>query len=63
MVGTMEMPDGFKYKDVFLRGKPHHGKFDYFLARHPKMSIEHRAKIFSPYESLKGFRELINSQG
>ena len=55
----MEMPSGFKYQDVFLEGKPRHDRFDSFSARHPKMSLDRRAKIFAPFDALEGFSERI----
>ncbi len=54
-VGLMRMPDDFKYRDVFLRGKPQHKKYDSFSLRHPKMDTGKRAKIFSPFDALRGF--------
>ena len=53
------IPDGFRYREVFLRGKPHHERFDDFDAKHPKMSRGKRAKIFAPYDALKGFSEAV----
>ena len=56
-VGNIDPPEDFEYKDVFRRGRPHHEKFDDFYKRHPFMSISKRAKIFSPFDALKGFNE------
>lgn len=61
-VGVMEMPADFRYRDVFLKGKPRHEGFDYFLARHPKMEQGKRAKIFSPFDALKGFSEAVSAK-
>ena len=62
-IGVMTMPSGFKYRDVFLKGKPMHGPADRFLLKHPAMDVGHRAKIFSPFDALKGFSEAITREG
>ena len=41
----MEMPADFRYREVFLRGKPQHDRFDLFRARHPSMDVGRRAKM------------------
>lgn len=61
-IGVMAMPVDFPYRDVFLRGKPKHDRFDVFSSRHPKMNLGRRAKIFSPFDALKGFNEAISSK-
>ena len=61
-IGETKMPINFKYKDIFLRGKPMHDKYDAFSIRHPKMSAAHRAKIFSPFDALKGFSEAVSAK-
>ena len=61
-VGYMPMPLDFKYKSVFLRGRPRHQKTDDFRIRHPPMSPSHWAKIFSPFDALDGFDEAIRSK-
>lgn len=53
------MPEGFPYREVFLRGKPQHGRFDDFNAKHPMMPCGKRAKIFAPFDALKGFNEAV----
>ena len=58
-IGVMAMPADFPYRDVFLKGKPRHDRFDRFSARHPKMPAGRRAKIFAPFDALKGFSEAI----
>ena len=58
-VGYMSMPDGFRYREVFMKGKPQHEMFDKFSVRHPKMDVGKRAKIFAPFDALKGFNEAI----
>ena len=62
VIGAMAMPVDFPYRDVFLRGKPQHDRFDQFSARHPKMTTGRRAKIFSPFDALKGFSDAISSK-
>lgn len=61
-VGYMTMPAEFPYRDVFLIGKPQHDRFDLFSAKHPKMDVGHRAKIFAPFDALKGFSEAVASK-
>ena len=54
-IGMMTMPAGFKYREVFLKGKPRHDRMDAFRIRHPKMDVGKRAKIFAPFDALRGF--------
>ena len=61
-IGVMAMPVDFRYRDVFLKGKPQHDRFDLFRIRHPSMDVGRRAKIFSPFDALKGFNEAIVSK-
>lgn len=61
-IGVMAMPADFRYREVFLKGKPQHDRFDLFRARHPSMDVGRRAKIFSPFDALKGFNEAIASK-
>ena len=56
------MPADFGYREVFLRGKPKHERLDPFSVRHPKMDVGHRAKIFAPFDALKGFDEALAAQ-
>lgn len=58
-VGRMAMPEKFRYRDVFLLGKPQHNRYDCFFVKHPPMNVGRRAKIFSPFDALKGFNEAI----
>ncbi|MCR4924293.1 MAG: hypothetical protein K5931_09845 [Lachnospiraceae bacterium] len=58
-----KMPSSFRYKDVFLKGKPKHDRTDSFSIKHPAMDLGRRAKIFSPFDALKGFSdELARSE-
>jgi hypothetical protein len=61
-IGVMAMPANFRYRRVFLAGKPQHDRFDMFRIRHPSMDVGRRAKIFSPFDALKGFNEAIASK-
>ena len=56
------IPKGFRYSEVLRRGKPVHEKFDSFSIKHPSMPLEKRAKIFSPFDALKGFNEAISAK-
>lgn len=58
-IGDIPMPPGFRYKEIFLRGKPRHDKTDAFRIRHPSMDAGRRAKIFAPFDALKGFDEAV----
>ena len=62
ILGYMPVPMNFKYMDAFLKGRPRHEKFDPFWRKHPTMDCGHRAKIFSPFDALKGFDEAIGSK-
>lgn len=59
---NITIPKGFRYSEVLRRGKPIHEKFDSFSIKHPSMPLEKRAKIFSPFDALKGFNEAISSK-
>lgn len=61
MLGFMSMPEGFRYQEIVRRGKPRHPIDDSFWQRHPQMKPEKRAKIFSPFDALKGLREEMES--
>ena len=61
MLGYMLMPEGFRYQETARRGKPRHPIDDVFWLRHPQMKPEKRAKIFSPFDALKGLREEMES--
>lgn len=60
---VLETPSNFRYREVFLKGKPKHDKTDSFSIKHPAMDLRRRAKIFSPFDALKGFSdELAKSE-
>ncbi|MBE5912361.1 hypothetical protein [Pseudobutyrivibrio sp.] len=50
-----------RYRKVYEKGKPKHSPFDDFSIKHPAMDLSRRAKIFSPFDALKGFNEEIAS--
>ena len=58
-IGQMPMPPGFRYAKTAVRGRPRHEKFDEFYMKHPTMNVGKRAKIFSPFDALKGFNETV----
>ena len=62
MVGYMPMPANFQYADVLHRGQPRHERFDLFRLRHPSMDTGKRAKIFAPFDALKGFNDAISAK-
>ena len=62
ILGYMPVPKDFKYMDAFLKGRPRHEEYDAFWLKHPKMDPGHRAKIFAPFDALKGFDESISSK-
>ena len=61
-IGAMQMPKDFRYKKVFMKGMPVHEKWDSFRIKHPAMPTSRWAKIFSPFDALKGFDEAIGSK-
>ena len=56
------MPAGFRYAKVLSRGKPEHKGSDPFRLKHPPMDLGRRAKIFAPFDALKGFREAVTAK-
>ena len=58
-IGKMAMPEFFPYRDVYLKGRPQHDKYDPFRIKHPQMPNSRRAKIFSPFDALRGFNEAV----
>ena len=61
-VGDMHMPGDFRHRDAFDRGRPEHDPYDPFSIRHPRMDVGHRAKIFAPFDALRGFGEAVASK-
>ena len=62
MTAVMSMPADFKYRDVFLLGRPKHQRFDAYWRKHPTMDPGHRAKLFSPFAALAGFDDEIDGK-
>ena len=58
-LGYMPMPANFPYMDVALKGRPVHKPFDPFWCKHPPMPASRWAKIFAPFDALKGFSEAV----
>jgi hypothetical protein len=56
-INNPQLSDSFKYRSVLEKGKPVHDKYDSFSIKHPAMDLSRRAKIFSPFDALKGFNE------
>jgi len=56
------LPDGFRYRSAFLHGRPCHTAFDAFSLKHPPMDTERRAKIFAPFDALRGFSDAISEK-
>ena len=61
-VGDIPMPPAFRYREIFLRGKPRHAKTDPFRIRHPSMDLGRRAKLFAPFDALKGFGDAVSAK-
>lgn len=61
-INTSSLPSSFRYRTVYEKGKPVHDPSDSFSIRHPPMELSRRAKIFAPFDALKGFREAIGSK-
>lgn len=61
-IGYMPMPPGFKYRDVLKKGRPQHDRLSLFRLKHPQMPCSRRAKIFAPFDALRGFNEAVASK-
>ena len=51
-----------RYTKAYARGRPHHVEYDAFWLQHPFMPSGHKAKIFAPFDALKGYDECIASK-
>ena len=58
----MSMPADFHHLALLQQGRPRHRKYDDFWFRHPTMSPGHRAKLFAPFDALRGFSEAVSSK-
>ncbi len=61
-VGDIPMPASFRYREIFYRGKPRHSKTDPFRIRHPSMDLGRRAKLFAPFDALRGFGDAVSAK-
>jgi hypothetical protein len=61
-IGFMTMPVDFKYKKAHHLGRPRHEKYSDFWRRHTPMDHVRRAKLFSPFDALRGFDEAVESK-
>lgn len=61
-IGQMQMPPDFRYARIAAQGRPRHEMFDTFCLKHPSMNVGKRAKIFSPFDALKGFGDAVSSK-
>ena len=61
-LGDSPMPEDFAYRDVFAKGRPQHPTTDPFGIRHPAMEPGRRAKIFAPFDALRGFSAAIMAE-
>lgn len=59
---NISIPPDFKYRDVLLKGKPAHERFDAFCRRHPRMDVGKRAKLFAPFAALSSLDEALASK-
>lgn len=62
LIGAMTMPADFHYKKTFLIGRPRHDPLSRFRLKHPEMPCSRRAKIFAPFDALRGFNEAVASK-
>lgn len=53
-IDISSIPSSFRYRKVYEKGKPVHNADDLFSIRHPAMALSKRAKIFNPFDALKG---------
>lgn len=62
MTEIAKMPPDWRYREVFLHGRPRHDQDDRFSIKHPNMPPAHRAKIFAPFAALRGFSEAVSAK-
>ena len=58
-LGYMPMPADFRYAAVLSKGMPQHSTWDSFRLKHPSMPAGKWAKIFSPFDALRGFNDAV----
>jgi len=49
-----------KYADILHKSRP---VSEESLCKHPRMTLENRAKIFSPFAALRGYEQKIETEG
>ena len=59
-INSTDVPSSFRYRKVLEKGKPVHDKNDSFSIKHPPMDLSRRAKIFNPFDALKGFGDELS---
>ena len=59
-IDISSIPPSFRYRKVYEKGKPVHNADDLFSIRHPAMALSKRAKIFNPFDALKGFGDELS---
>lgn len=62
MISEYRKPSRFRYQDVLDRGYPKHRWNDSFRLKHPSMDPGRRAKLFAPFDALKGFSEALSAE-
>lgn len=62
MPERIQIPASFKYKDILWKGRPVHEKNSAFYAKHPPMPASRWAKIFAPFDALRGFQECLEAE-
>ena len=60
VINNTDVPSSFRYRKVLEKGKPVHDKNDSFSIKHPAMDLSRRAKIFNPFDALKGFGDELS---
>ena len=61
-IGYVPMPADFPYKEILEKGRPRHDPMSRFRLKHPEMPCSRRAKIFAPFDALRGFNEAVASK-
>lgn len=61
-MNTEKIPADFRYKDVLEKGPPAHEDTDPFWIKHPSMPCARRAKIFAPFDALRGFNDTVKAK-
>ena len=51
-----------RYMKAYISGRPLHEEYDSFWMKHPFMPSGRKAKIFAPFDALKGYDDCIASK-